>query len=405
VCSAMGAGKAHLFDWTPLAGTDVILITDLDEPGYKLALDVARLLDGQAASVKVVRAKVGKDAADHIAAGHGLDEFLPFILPGLHDDDQPPSLAVKLLTRAALKELPTPTPLIDNVLDKGTVALLYGKWGTGKSFIALDWGASIATGRNWQNRQTQRLRVLYIAAEGAFGLQARVTAWETGWQRTIGDDDLSILPCAVNLTDDEQVAELAELVEHGGYGLVIIDTLARCMVGADENSAKDCGEVVDALTRLREATPGGLGVVLAVHHTGKDGKTFRGSSVFEAGADTVYAVTEDGGTITLDREKRKDGPKEDTHELCLQSVDESCVVSIHRDGPHVDMPGNAEKLLALFASHFSETGATQAQLRDTAKEQLDMGPSSFHRAVTDLLKRDALRNTGSKARPFLELVK
>ncbi|RDH75924.1 hypothetical protein DVS77_24700 [Mycolicibacterium moriokaense] len=34
-----------------------------------------------------------------------------------------------------------------NVLDQGTVALLYGKWGTAMTFIALDWAASVATGR------------------------------------------------------------------------------------------------------------------------------------------------------------------------------------------------------------------------------------------------------------------
>ena len=73
------------------------------------------------------------------------------------------------------------------------------------------------------------------------------------------------------------------------------------MVGADENSARDCGLVVDALTRLRKATPDGRGCVLGVHHTGKDAKTFRGSSAFEAGAgaDTVYSTTEGGGTITV----------------------------------------------------------------------------------------------------------
>jgi predicted ATP-dependent serine protease len=217
--------------------------------------------------------------------------------------------------------------------------------GHGKSFIALDWAASVATARNWQNRPTERLRVLYIAAEGAFGLQARVTAWETGWKQALGDDDLSILPCAVNLTDPHEVAELVGLVALGGYGLVVIDTLARCMVGADENSAKDCGQVVDALTRLREATPGDLGVVLAVHHTGKDGKTFRGSSVFEGGADTVYLVTEDGGVIALDREKRKDGPKDDEHTLRLAPMAESCVVNAYREPPGggADMAGNSER--------------------------------------------------------------
>jgi AAA domain len=184
----------------------------------------------------------------------------------------------------------------------------------------------------------------------------------------------------------------------GGYGLVVIDTLARCMVGADENSAKDCGQVVDALTRLRAATPGGLGVVLAVHHTGKDGKTFRGSSVFEAGADTVYLVTEDGGAITLDREKRKDGPTADQRTLRLEPMAESCVVGVHRDGPHLDMTGRAERLLAVFETHFANTGATKAQLRDVA----EMNPATFYRALNDLLERGALVNTGTTARPFYE---
>ena len=33
VCNAMGAGKAHLFDWTPLAGKTVVIVADNDEPG------------------------------------------------------------------------------------------------------------------------------------------------------------------------------------------------------------------------------------------------------------------------------------------------------------------------------------------------------------------------------------
>jgi hypothetical protein len=306
-------------------------------------------------------------------------------------------LASKLLTRSALKQLPKPAPLIDNVLDQGTVALLYGKWGTGKSFIALDWGASVATGRRWQGRTTEKRRVLYIAAEGAFGLQARVAAWEIGWQQTIGEDDLHILPEAVNLTNPDALAELIELVTLGQYGLVIIDTLARCMVGADENSAKDCGEVVDALDRMRIATPEGLGVIAAVHHTGKDGKTFRGSSVFEGGADTVYSVIEDGGAITLDREKRKDGPKDDEHTLRLDTMAESCVVGIHRDGGHLDSGNRSEVLLALFAEHFSETGATGPRLYETAQEAIGMSRTTAQRALNDLLARKKLRPKSIRA--------
>lgn len=32
VCSAMGAGKAHLADWSPLSGIDVVIIADKDAP-------------------------------------------------------------------------------------------------------------------------------------------------------------------------------------------------------------------------------------------------------------------------------------------------------------------------------------------------------------------------------------
>jgi hypothetical protein len=40
VCSAMGAGKAHLADWKPLSGKDVIVVADRDVPGCKHARDV-----------------------------------------------------------------------------------------------------------------------------------------------------------------------------------------------------------------------------------------------------------------------------------------------------------------------------------------------------------------------------
>ncbi|CAM3209506.1 AAA family ATPase [Mycobacterium colombiense] len=313
-------------------------------------------------------------------------------------DNGPPALAARLLTRTALRNLPDPEPLIDNTLDQGTVALLYGKWGTCKSFIAYDWAASVATARAWQGRATRKRRALYVAAEGAYGFKARAAAWEAGWHTTIDDDNLELLPLPINLTRPADVRELGALIKWGGYGFIVLDTLARCMVGADENSAKDCGEVVDSLTRLREATPDGRGVVLGVHHTGKDGKTFRGSSVFEAGADTVYAVNADCGMISLEREKRKDGPEADHHELRLELIEGtgSGVISIHRLGGQTD---RADRLMSTFVHHFGQTGATKADLRAVA----DMPSATFHRAVNDLLKQGALANTGTEKRPFLKV--
>jgi RecA-family ATPase len=63
------------------------------------------------------------------------------IIARTDDENKTPVLADVLLTRSALRNLPAAEPLIDDVLDQGTVALLYGMWGSGKSFIALDWAA------------------------------------------------------------------------------------------------------------------------------------------------------------------------------------------------------------------------------------------------------------------------
>lgn len=77
VCPAMGAGKARLFDWSPLRGRYVTVVADDDVPGHKHAAEVAELVAAAGAvDVRIVTAAVGKDLADHIAAGKSLDELV-----------------------------------------------------------------------------------------------------------------------------------------------------------------------------------------------------------------------------------------------------------------------------------------------------------------------------------------
>ena len=97
VCPAMGAGKSHLFDWSPLAGKRVAVVADDDEPGRRHAAQVVeQLAAAGAVEVRVVRAATGNDLADHIAAGHPLDALVP--------------LDVAPLPRVALTRLSDVTP-------------------------------------------------------------------------------------------------------------------------------------------------------------------------------------------------------------------------------------------------------------------------------------------------------
>lgn len=322
------------------------------------------------------------------------------------DENETPRLATGLLTRTDLLALPNPEPLIDNVLDQGTTALLYGRWGTLKTFIALDWAASVATGRQWQGRTTIERRVLYIVGEGAWGFKGRVQSWETGWQQTIADDSFSVMPMPVNLLKASEVAELAALITWGRYGLVILDTLARCMVGGEENSAKDSGVVVDSMTRLRDATPGGRGVVIGVHHAGKDTKTLRGSSAFEAGVDTVYFTSRDEQVVTLTREKRKDGPESDVHLLEFDSIPGTLSGTLrmsHGMSHDAETGERAATLRLIMSQHFSLTGASAAELRRLVVDDGPLTRATFYRALSDLLKEGWLTNTGSDKRPFYRI--
>lgn len=71
-CNPMGAGK-----WRPefadqLAGANVIIIADRDEPGRNHADAIKRSLEGRARGIWVMQAKAGKDAYDHLVV-HGLE--------------------------------------------------------------------------------------------------------------------------------------------------------------------------------------------------------------------------------------------------------------------------------------------------------------------------------------------
>jgi len=81
-CNLGGAGK-----WRPeygeaLRGADVVVVADKDKAGRDHAASVAASLATVAASVRVVEAAEGKDAFDHLAAGHSLDDLVPSATPG-----------------------------------------------------------------------------------------------------------------------------------------------------------------------------------------------------------------------------------------------------------------------------------------------------------------------------------
>lgn len=105
------------------------------------------------------------------------------------------------------------------------------------------------------------------------------------------------------LTEPQDVADLAAVVPAGA--VVFLDTLNRAAPTADENSSRDMGEILEAAKRLQAAT-GGL--VVLVHHTGKDSaRGLRGHSSLFAAMDAAVEVSRDGDRREWKVSKSKDG--------------------------------------------------------------------------------------------------
>jgi AAA domain len=208
----------------------------------------------------------------------------------------------RLLRSADLRNLPPLAWRVRGILPTMGLAALYGPSGSGKSFLALDLATAIAEGRRWFGCRVEAADVVYVALEGEAGVSVRAGAWEVHNGRCL-PDGLGVLLQPMRLTEAQDVADLASIVPTGA--VVFIDTLNRAAPTADENSSRDMGEILSAAKALQART-GGL--VVLVHHTGKDtSRGLRGHSSLFAAMDAAIEVTRAVDRREWSVAKSKDG--------------------------------------------------------------------------------------------------
>ncbi len=210
------------------------------------------------------------------------------------------------------------------------MVVLAGKYGTYKTFLALDWAASIAAGVPWAGFEVpEALPVVYIAAEGAGSFHRRLLAWES--DRLAGGrlapGALTIRGGPVNVNKNEDMSDVVKIIKEKGAKVLVVDTLSRCAPGLEENEASKVAAALERLFMIRDA----LGVaVVVLHHTGHQGLRARGSSVLEDNADASWVIrlNGDGGgedrgpevPRTLMHRKIKDGEILADRPLVLKGV-------------------------------------------------------------------------------------
>lgn len=277
-----------------------------------MAAKVAAEVSGQ--WVAMPDDKPGNYDANDYAAEHGSEA-----LAALLERPQAPPQRFKLLSGADLSNAPPMRWMVRGVLPLEGLAALFGASGSGKSFLMLDIAAAVAGGDDeWFGRRITQAPATYVCLEGEAGMGKRAKAWSLHHSKPL-PDALRFITQPFDLLSDD-VPELAKAITAGGGagGLVILDTLNRAAPGADENSSVDMGNLIAASKRLQSLT-GGL--VLLVHHTGKDTtKGLRGHSSLYAALDGAIEVTNTDTRRAWSVAKSKDDVTGDAHPFRLVIV-------------------------------------------------------------------------------------
>jgi RecA-family ATPase len=225
-----------------------------------------------------------------------------------------------------LQTIPDPKTLIEGVLMQETVAVLWGDPAAGKSFVTLDMAMSIATNQKWFGHKVKAGNVLYIVGEGLAGMKLRAQSWVEAKHRRPQGNEISFLSRPVQFLQDLAPEALEQLIkEKTPIRLVVVDTLARSIVGYSENDNMDMGRLIDVAEQIKEKTKA---TILFVHHSTKGQlRSMRGASALRGGIDTEIEMTYDEDTKqrVLHCRKQKDAIGFDPIEVHLNDYLKSAV--------------------------------------------------------------------------------
>ena len=250
--------------------------------------------------------KVAREAAMPRTKGDGVQAEMG----EYRDDWTAQSDLYEVLDEDQIMALPDPVFLIDKMVIENSLGFIYGAPASGKSFIALGMGMTLATGQTkwWGKDVNGSGAVIMISSEGTADMKNRLAAWRRALH-VDAPSQFHLIRQTINFMDSGDRERLhrtvSSIVDKIGANpiMVIVDTLSRAMAGTDENDQAAASMMVQACDGIREMWKT---TVLCVHHTSRMGN-MRGSTVFEGAADFIYGVDKEqgaqSGTITAKKIK------------------------------------------------------------------------------------------------------
>lgn len=215
-------------------------------------------------------------------------------------------------------DIDPPEYLLDYWLIKGGRTVVWGKYGSAKSLLALEWSLHLALGQDWNGYAVpEPIKVLYFYSEGASDLQHRLAAWaQAHGFYTIADlmratggrlQFLGVDPdqAGINMNDEGARRLLAGVVEKLDPGLLVFDPIAKLWPGLNHNDEDKVGNVLNHIDEIR-----GNRAALIVDHARKDQTSFRGVTTLADLTDIMASMGKNpDATVTLEITPTGDGHK------------------------------------------------------------------------------------------------
>ena len=182
--------------------------------------------------------------------------------------------------------------LVEDVLPERGIAMVYGPSGKGKTFWTLDLAFRVHNGVQWRDKDVKQGDVMYVAAEAGRGIKKRIHAIKVlnpEWRSPFIADAAPNLSSMTSIQAVRDAARAAAAAA-GAPAMVIVDTMSASFEG-DDSSQKDVAQMIRNLKILADDLQC---LVVFVHHTTKDGGSFRGSGVLYNDVDAVLELESTG---------------------------------------------------------------------------------------------------------------
>lgn len=395
-CNPMGAGSWQKEYSAVLSGVSVTVIADKDKAGYSHAQKVRDSLGSVGCAVRVVEAKEGKDAYDHISAGYGIEDFQEVEESRLSNLKPEPTSKTRIAPRneyafttigELIEEPEEQIPyIVEGLLPRGGLSILGAKPKVGKSTLARYLAFCVARGTPFLGLVCEQGSVIYLALEEKRSELQRIF-------KGMGAEKDDPIHIHVGMAPYEALSALIPEIERIEPILIIVDTLFKFARVQDGN---DYAKMSAALEPIIEMARTSGANILCTHHMGKadreGGDGLIGSTAIFGAPDTMLTMRKSGDKRVLSSIQRYGTDMPET------------VIALDLETNHVTINGTladvqkdeSTKQILLLLDKGDEL--TEPEI----KAEIGGNQSHIGKALRDLIKESKLvrRGTGRKGEPY-----